>query len=103
MSQLVALAEGLARVAADVLALPTPQPMPVAIQPAVEHTTNRTAWTVAEFAESIGAHEDTVRRLLRSGELRGFKVNGQWRVSETERVRWVAEMEQRTADELGVA
>lgn len=33
---------------------------------------------VAEFAEISGFDIQTVRRALRSGELRGFKVGRQW-------------------------
>lgn len=104
VARLVNVAEDLARLADAVLALSTqPPPAPVIVQTPQEQADERTAWTVAAFAESISAHEDTVRRLLRSGELRGFKINQEWRISEDERKRWVAAMEQRTADELGVA
>lgn len=38
--------------------------------------------TVLEVAESLGIAYDTVRRLLKSGDLKGYKVDlKQWRVT----------------------
>lgn len=36
--------------------------------------------TVREAADYLGASEDVVRHLLRSGKVAGFKVGGQWRI-----------------------
>ena len=42
--------------------------------------------TLDEVAETLRVHEQTVRRLLKRGALRGFKVGDCWRV-EAEAVR----------------
>jgi len=43
---------------------------------------SRTDLTVSEVAESLGIAYDTVRRLLKSGDLKGYKVDlKQWRVT----------------------
>ena len=38
--------------------------------------------TVAEAAIELRVSTDTIRRLLRTGKMRGLRVGGQWRVSE---------------------
>ena len=37
--------------------------------------------TVAEVAEELGLHRDTVKRLLASGQLTGYKAAARWRVT----------------------
>lgn len=39
-------------------------------------------YTVAEVAKILRVSEATVRTLLESGELKGFKVGNQWRINE---------------------
>lgn len=99
-SRLLQVAEDLARVAADTVTLTTP-PAAVVIQPAPAET--RVAWTVAEFAKAHGLAKGTVYELIKRGEIHAARVNESLRISETERLRWWAECEQRHADELGVA
>lgn len=38
----------------------------------------RTWLRVSDFADQTGLDEQTIRRALRNGELRGFKVGHQW-------------------------
>ena len=49
--------------------------------------------TVEEVAKKLQLHPDTVARLLRAGELPGYKVAGSWRISPTELQKY---MEQRS-------
>lgn len=101
IARLVRIGEDQARLAADAVALVhAPQPAPVVVH--VE-ATGRTAWTVAEFATSLGLAKNTVYRLIKRGEIRHGRINGDIRISEAERLRWWAEAEQRTATELGLA
>lgn len=46
-------------------------------------------YTVKQVAEYMTVHQGTVRRWLESGLLKGFKVNGQWRVNETDLKRFM--------------
>ncbi|HLF76359.1 MAG TPA: helix-turn-helix domain-containing protein [Dehalococcoidia bacterium] len=38
--------------------------------------------TVEEVAHRLRLHAESVRRLLREGDLRGFRLAGRWRISE---------------------
>jgi excisionase family DNA binding protein len=38
-------------------------------------------YTVPEVAKMLKYKEDTIRRILRSGELQGFKLSGEWRIA----------------------
>ncbi|MFC7443506.1 helix-turn-helix domain-containing protein [Laceyella putida] len=38
--------------------------------------------TTEDIAKRLQFDEATIRDLLRKGELRGFKISGEWRVSE---------------------
>lgn len=40
--------------------------------------------TMAEAAQLLGRHYETIRRYVDNGTLRGWKVGGQWRVSRGE-------------------
>ena len=39
-------------------------------------------YTVEEIADVFSISTSTIRRLLRSGELKGSKLGNQWRISE---------------------
>ena len=43
-------------------------------------------YSVQEAAELLGTCDETVRRMLKSGELKGikFKDNGNWKIKESE-------------------
>lgn len=41
----------------------------------------RLFYTVEQVAEELSIHQDTARRLLRTGEIEGAKLGGEWRVS----------------------
>ena len=45
--------------------------------------------TVEQVAEQLQAGEETVRRYLRSDQLHGVKVGGQWRIRESELAKFV--------------
>lgn len=47
--------------------------------------------TVNQVAAKLNLHPETVKRMLRKGELRGVKTagdRGQWRISPSEVKRW---------------
>lgn len=48
---------------------------------------NPTWFTAEEAAEAMMVHKDTVRTLLRRGDLKGIKVGNRWRTTE----QWVNE------------
>lgn len=43
-------------------------------------------YKVPEFAKLLGLSESTIRRLLKSGEIKGFQVTkgGDWRIEKSE-------------------
>ena len=54
--------------------------------------------TVAELSEYLRVHPSTIYKLLRSGDLPGFKVGSDWRFN-TERIdRWCIEHSARKTD-----
>jgi excisionase family DNA binding protein len=48
--------------------------------------------TIGEVAEMLRVHPTTVYRLLKRGDIPGFKIGGNWRVSVNALDRWVSEM-----------
>ena len=46
-------------------------------------------YTVKEVAEMLRLNPDTVRDFLQRGSLRGYKIGGQWRVSEDQLTAFV--------------
>ena len=54
--------------------------------------------TVAELSEYLRVHPSTIYKLLRTGDLPGFKVGSDWRFN-TERIdRWCIEHSARKTD-----
>ena len=45
--------------------------------------------SIKAVARRLGVHDSTVYRLVREGELPGFKVGGQWRFSEERMESWI--------------
>lgn len=45
--------------------------------------------TVKELADFIKISEITIKRALKSGELKGFKVAGNWRIERESVLEWV--------------
>jgi excisionase family DNA binding protein len=45
--------------------------------------------TVKELAETLKVHELTIKRALKSGKLKGFKVPRDWRISKDEVLQWI--------------
>jgi excisionase family DNA binding protein len=45
--------------------------------------------TIPQVAEKLQVSEKTVRRMLISGELPGYKIGGQYRVGPTELAAWI--------------
>lgn len=45
--------------------------------------------TPDDVAERLKMHRDTVRRLLRSGEIPGVKIGRSWRVPSDKLAQWV--------------
>ena len=50
-----------------------------------------TFFTIAQVAEKLQVSEKTVRRMLVSGELPGYKIGGQYRIKAAELESWIAE------------
>ena len=48
--------------------------------------------TIGEVAEMLRIHPTTVYRLLKRGDIPGFKIGGNWRVSVNALDRWMSEM-----------
>ena len=48
--------------------------------------------TIGEVAEMLRVHPTTVYRLLKRGDIPGFKIGGNWRVSVNALDRWLSEM-----------
>ena len=46
--------------------------------------------TLKELAEFFKISENTVRRALKSGNLKGFKLGRDWRVEKNEVLKWAA-------------
>jgi len=44
--------------------------------------------SVAEASEMIGYHEETIRRKLRAGEIKGHNI-GRWRVKESDLEQYI--------------
>jgi excisionase family DNA binding protein len=48
-------------------------------------------WTTGELAEAAGLTDARIRQLLLGGDLRGYKLGRDWRVSDGEARRWLEE------------
>jgi excisionase family DNA binding protein len=48
--------------------------------------------TIGEVAEMLRVHPTTVYRLLKRGDIPGFKIGGNWRVSVDALNRWMSEI-----------
>ena len=49
---------------------------------------------VEQVAERLNTSEFTVRRFLQSGELVGYKIKGEWRVSEADLAEFLRQRKQ---------
>ena len=54
--------------------------------------------TVEEVAQKLKMHPDTVARLLRTGKIPGYKIEGSWRVKLSELEQWIEERKHITKD-----
>jgi excisionase family DNA binding protein len=52
----------------------------------------RAVLTIGEVAEMLRVHPTTVYRLLKRGDIPGFKIGGNWRVSVNALDRWMSEI-----------
>jgi excisionase family DNA binding protein len=50
-------------------------------------------FSVSQVAESLGLSPWTIRKLIREGELRGYKVGGKMRVREDDLLAYLADSE----------
>jgi excisionase family DNA binding protein len=48
--------------------------------------------TIGEVAEMLRVHPTTVYRLLKRGDIPGFKIGGNWRVSVDALNHWISEI-----------
>jgi len=51
--------------------------------------------TPEEVAQQAHLHVDTVKRMLRSGQMPGYKIGNQWRIKLTELNEWLQERKNR--------
>jgi len=68
--------------------------LPQALPSAGEGTVtprNSEVFDITEAAASLGAHEQTVRRLARCGALPSFKVGKDWRFRRDALLQWIDE------------
>jgi excisionase family DNA binding protein len=54
--------------------------------------------TIGEVAEMLRVHPTTIYRLVKRGELPGFKVGGNWRINSDALDAWLAEGSHRPPD-----
>jgi excisionase family DNA binding protein len=52
--------------------------------------------TIGEVAEILRVHPTTIYRLVKRGELPGFKVGGNWRINSEALDTWLAEGSRRS-------
>ena len=45
--------------------------------------------TVKELADYLKVHENTIKRALKSGKLKGFKATRDWRISREAIIEWI--------------
>ena len=50
--------------------------------------------TIKETAAMLRMSQRTVQRLIHRKELRSFKVGGQWRLRESEVVKWLEDLQE---------
>ena len=59
---------------------------------AEEMENSKAVLTIGEVAEMLRVHPTTVYRLLKRGDIPGFKIGGNWRVSVNALDRWMSEV-----------
>ena len=57
-----------------------------------EMENSKVVLTIGEVAEMLRVHPTTVYRLLKRGDIPGFKIGGNWRVSVSVLDRWMSEV-----------
>jgi excisionase family DNA binding protein len=63
-----------------------------------QYDASATLLSLPKVAERLDVSVSTAKRMVRAGALRGLKVGRQWRMSEAELARWVAEQVDRDAE-----
>ena len=51
--------------------------------------------TLSEAAQVLHVSTKTLQRMIRSGDLPALKVGGQWRLRESQLIRWIESREDR--------
>lgn len=46
-------------------------------------------YTTQEVADMLKQHEETIRRKLRTGELKGVNLGGRWRITQEELMKYL--------------
>lgn len=54
--------------------------------------------TVEEVAQKLKMHPDHIKRLLRAGKIPGYKIEGSWRVKQSQLEKWIEERRNITKD-----
>jgi excisionase family DNA binding protein len=49
--------------------------------------------TPKQVAERLRVSPDTVKRMLRNGEMPGFRLGGQWRIPEDKFEEWIQKLQ----------
>ena len=47
--------------------------------------------TVKELADYLKVHETTIKRSIKSGQLKGFKATRDWRIAKEAVIQWINE------------
>ena len=56
-------------------------------------------YTVDDLVAMFDVHPETIRRMLKSGELKGFKMGKGWRITEEEVERYVESLKEENKEE----
>lgn len=56
----------------------------------IEQTERGSVLTISEVAEVLRLHPTTVYRLVKRGELPGFKIGGNWRINRASLDLWLS-------------
>lgn len=55
--------------------------------------------SIQEAARALGVHPDTIRRMIKSGEIKAFQVRGRYRIRRSEIDRLSSEESQQSEDD----
>ena len=56
-------------------------------------------YTVDDLVVMFDVHPETIRRMLKSGELKGFKMGKGWRITEEEVERYIGSLKEENKED----